>query len=164
MRIALGEIVQETGTFTRSRTGREAFEAYGIFQGAELLEQLAGVGPPGGFLQVVAERGDAVEVVPLSRAWAGAGPKILDETYDELLEMLLAPLREAGDLDAVFLSLHGWLPSELLNREDDLGELTLHELAEADLHYLDELKVFCHAVTAKRASRYHHALFQRPSR
>ncbi|HAA51940.1 MAG TPA: microcystin degradation protein MlrC, partial [Planctomycetaceae bacterium] len=127
MRIALGEIVQETGTFTRSRTGRKAFEAYGIFQGAELLEQLAGVGPPGGFLQVVAERGDAVEVVPLSRAWAGAGPKILDETYDELLEMLLAPLREAGDLDAVFLSLHG---AASIERDDDLEGAVLEAVRE----------------------------------
>ena len=68
MRIALGEIVQETGTFTPSRMGREAFEAYGLYQGDELLEQLLGVGPPGGFLQVVAERDEVVEVVPLSRS------------------------------------------------------------------------------------------------
>ena len=127
MRIALGEIVQETGTFTRSRMGREAFEAYGLYQGAELLEQLLGVGPPGGFLQVVAERDDAVEVVPLSRAWAGAGPKILDETYDELLEMLLAPLREAGDLDAVFLSLHG---AASIERDDDLEGAVLEAVRE----------------------------------
>ena len=50
MRIALGEIVQETGSFTPSRMGRAAFEAYGLYQGAELLAQLPGVGPPGGFL------------------------------------------------------------------------------------------------------------------
>ncbi len=43
MRIALGEIVQETGTFTPSRMGRDAFEAYGLYQGAELLEVLAAV-------------------------------------------------------------------------------------------------------------------------
>ena len=103
MRIAFGEIVQETGTFTRARTGRDAFEAYGLFQGAELFEQLAGVGPLGGFLQVAADRDQAVELVPLSRAWAGAGAKILDETYDELLEMLLEPLRSAGELDALFV-------------------------------------------------------------
>ena len=42
MRIALGEIVQETGTFTPSRMGRDAFEAYGLYQGSELLEKLPG--------------------------------------------------------------------------------------------------------------------------
>lgn len=127
MRIALGEIVQETGTFTRSRMGRDAFEAYGLYQGAELLEQLPGVGPPGGFLQVVAEQDQPVEVVPLVRAWAGAGPKILDATFDELLEMLLVPLREAGDLDAVFLSLHG---AASIERDDDLEGAVLEAVRE----------------------------------
>ena len=88
MRIALGEIVQETGTFTPALMGLEAFESYGLYQGNELLEQIPGVGPPGGFLQGLAERaekaGEAepVEVIPLARAWAGAGPRILDATYD----------------------------------------------------------------------------------
>ncbi len=127
MRIALGEIVQETGTFTPSRTGREAFEAYGLYRGAELLEQLPGVGPPGGFLRVAAERDPTVEVVPLVRAWAGAGAKILDATYDELLEMLLAPLREAGTLDAVFLSLHG---AASIDRDDDLEGAVLEAVRE----------------------------------
>ena len=117
MRIALGEIVQETGTFTPSRMGRATFEAYGLYQGAELLEKLPGVGPPGGFLQVANEQDQAVEVVPLVRAWAGAGAKILDETYDELITMLLDPLRAAGELDAVFLSLHG---AASIERDDDL--------------------------------------------
>ena len=127
MRIALGEIVQETGTFTPSRTGREAFEAYGLYRGAELLEQLPGVGPPGGFLRVAAERDQTVEVVPLVRAWAGAGAKILDATYDELLEMLLAPLRDAGTLDAVFLSLHG---AASIDRDDDLEGAVLEAVRE----------------------------------
>ena len=70
MRIALGEIVQETGSFTPSRMGRAAFEAYGLYQGAELLTQLPGVGPPGGFLQVAQMQDETVEVVPLVRAWA----------------------------------------------------------------------------------------------
>ncbi|MEE3369996.1 MAG: M81 family metallopeptidase [Planctomycetota bacterium] len=117
MRIALGEIVQETGSFTPSRMGRAAFEAYGLYQGTELVEKLSGVGPPGGFLQVAQAQEEPVEVVPLARAWAGAGAKIQDETAAELLEMLLQPLREAGQLDAVFLSLHGAASSE---RDDDL--------------------------------------------
>ena len=121
MRIALGEFVQETGSFTPARMNRAAFEAYGLYQGVELLEQLAGVGPPGGFLEVAARQQQPIEVVPLARAWAGAGAKILDATYRELREMLLVPLRTAGELDAVFLSLHGAASSE---REDDLeGDL-----------------------------------------
>ncbi len=127
MRIALGEIVQETGTFTPSRMGRDAFEAYGLYQGAELLEKLPGVGPPGGFLEVASEQDEPLEVVPLARAWAGAGAKILDETYDELLEMLLAPLREAGELDAVFLSLHG---AASIERDDDLEGAVLEAVRE----------------------------------
>ena len=39
MRIACGEIVQETDTFTPARTGLESFEAYGIYQGDALLER-----------------------------------------------------------------------------------------------------------------------------
>jgi microcystin degradation protein MlrC len=73
MRIALGEIVQETGTFTPALMGLEAFESYGLYQGDELLRELPGVGPPGGFLRVLqeqAEQVEQVEVVPLARAWA----------------------------------------------------------------------------------------------
>ena len=130
MRIALGEIVQETGTFTPARMGLEAFESYGLFEGAALLEQLIGIGPPGGFLQVIEDRaGDIgqVDVVPLARAWAGAGPIILDATFDTLLEMLLRPLREAGPLDAVYLSLHG---AASIERDDDLEGAVLEAVRE----------------------------------
>lgn len=127
MRIAIGEIVQETDTFTPTRMGRDAFESYGLYQRDELLEQLPGVGPLGGFLQVVSERSVDCEIVPLARAWAGAGSTILDETFDELLELLLAPLREAGPLDAVFLSLHG---AACLERDDDLEAAVLEAVRE----------------------------------
>jgi len=136
MRIALGEIVQETGTFTPALMGLEAFESYGLYQGDELLRELPGVGPPGGFLRVLqeqagqagqAEQAEQVEVVPLARAWAGAGPRILDSTFDTLLEMLLCRLREAGELDAVFLSLHG---AASIERDDDLEGAVLEAVRE----------------------------------
>ena len=49
-------------------------------------------------MQVAQTQDETVEVVPLVRAWAGAGAKILDETGDELLEMLLQPLRRMESL------------------------------------------------------------------
>ncbi len=117
MRIACGEFVQETDTFTPARTGLESFEAYGIYQGDALLERMVGIGPIGGFLQAKNERQVHCELIPLMRAWAGAGSTILAETFDQLLEMLLDPLRAARPLDGVFLSLHGAAATE---QDDDL--------------------------------------------
>jgi len=127
MKIAVAEIVHETDTFTPARVGLEPFEANGLYQGAAVLDQLAGVGAIGGLLQAVDERGVDCDLVPLVRAFGIAGSTILTATYDELLQMLIEPLRHAGPLDGIFLSLHGAAVAE---QDDDVEGALLEAVRE----------------------------------
>ena len=93
MRVAFGELYQETDTFSPVRTGIESFETYGLYQGNELLEHLVGVEAIGGFLEVIREQRIRCDLFPLSRAWAAAGGIILQTAFDQLLDMLIKPLQ-----------------------------------------------------------------------
>lgn len=106
MRIAVAELAQETDSFSPLRAGLADFESYGLYRGGEILANMRDAGPLGGFLEIAAHAGQ-VESVPLLRAWAGAGGPITDATFTQLRDELLGRLREAGPIDAVFLSLHG---------------------------------------------------------
>ena len=117
MRVAFGELYQETDTFSPVRTGIESFETYGLYQGNELLEHLVGVEAIGGFLEVIREQRIRCELFPLSRAWAAAGGIILQTAFDQLLDMLIKPLQASLPLDGVFLSLCGAGVSE---HDDDV--------------------------------------------
>lgn len=117
MRIALAEVAQETDTFSPMRADRSDFEALGLYFGDEILERMQGVGPIGGFLQVAAEQRVPPTLIPILRAWGGAGGTITAETLDLFTERLVTGLQDALPLDAVYLALHGAAAAE---REDDL--------------------------------------------
>lgn len=117
MRIAVAEIAQETDSFSPMIADLKDFEAFGLFFGEEILGKMRGAGPIGGFLDVVAEQREPVELVPLVRAWAGAGGMIAAETLDFLTDRLVTGLKQALPLDAVYLALHGAAASE---KEDDV--------------------------------------------
>src|SRR5262249_31795975 len=84
MRIAVAEIAQETDSFTPAKADLKDFEANGLYFGREILERMVGVGPVGGFLEVAAEQKTSVEVLPIVRAWGGAGGTIHEETLASL--------------------------------------------------------------------------------
>lgn len=127
MRIAVAEFSQETDSFSPLRAGISEFDSYGVYRGAELLERMQNAGPIGGLLQVLAEHRSGIDVVPLLRASAGAGGKILDATFAQLSTELLDRLQAAGGLDGVFLSLHGAASSE---SEDDLEGTLLQRVRQ----------------------------------
>ncbi len=116
-RIAIAEIAQETDSFTPLVADLADFEAFGLFFSDEILERMHGVGPIGGFLQVIAEQGQPVELVPLVRAWGGAGGTITAATIEFLTERLISGLKKSLPVDAVYLALHGAAASEM---EDDV--------------------------------------------
>jgi len=127
MRIAVAEIAQETDSFSPLVADLADFEAFGLFFGDEILERMRGVGPIGGFLQVAAEQEQAVELVPLVRAWAGAGGTITAKTIDFLMERLISALKKSLPIDAVYLALHGAAASE---KEDDVEGHVLSAVRE----------------------------------
>ena len=127
MKIAIAEIAQETDSFSPITTGLDQFESYGLFRGPEILEQMAGVGPLGGFLEIAGEQPEPVETIPIIRAWASAGGVILAETLESLTSELIAGLKTALPLDAVFLSLHGAAAAE---QDDDVEGFVLSRVRE----------------------------------
>ena len=117
MRIAVAEVVQETDTFSPIIADLGDFEKYGLFYGPEILERMRGVGPIGGLLEVTAEQPGPVGLVPIVRAWAGAGGTITPATLEFLTDKLVSGLKKVLPVDAVFLALHGAAAS---NHEDDV--------------------------------------------
>src|SRR5579859_6951892 len=102
MRIAVAEIAQETDSFSPMVAELADFEAFGLYFGDEILERMRNVGPIGGLLQVAAEQHKPVELLPIVRAWAGAGGTITAPTLAGLTERLVLGLKAVLPLDAVF--------------------------------------------------------------
>ena len=117
MRIAIAEIGQETDTFSALPTTLELFESHGLFHGEEILKLMAGVGMLGGFLEVMSKQNQEIEVLPIIRAWAGAGGTITTETLDYFEKKLVAGLKAALPLDGFFFALHG---AAAADKDDDL--------------------------------------------
>jgi microcystin degradation protein MlrC len=127
MRIAIAEIAQETDSFSPMVADLKDFEAFGLYFGDEILKRMRGVGPIGGFLEVAAEQNELPELLPLVRAWAGAGGTITAQTLEYLTERLVSALKDALPIDAVYLALHGAAASE---NEDDVEGYILHAVRE----------------------------------
>ena len=121
IRIAVAAIAQETDTFSPMVADLKDFEGYGLYFGDEILARMRGIGPIGGFLEVAAEQHPTAELLPLVRAWAGAGGTITASTLDYLTERLISGLKQSLPVDAVFLALHGAAASE--NDDDVEGKV-----------------------------------------
>lgn len=108
MRIAIAEVGQETCSFSPVQTTVDTFRQYGLYEGQEVLEKRRGrPNAVAGFLQAAEEEGLSPELVPIISAWAGASGPLTDDTLAFFRDKIVAGLRDAGPLDAVFLSLHG---------------------------------------------------------
>ena len=71
MRIAIGQLWQETNTFNPLPTTIAEFEAFGIYEGEELVSRMAKTNEPGGFIQSLHDWAERPEIVGLVRfaAW-----------------------------------------------------------------------------------------------
>lgn len=107
MRIAIGQLWQETNTFNPMPTTRADFEQFGVLRGAELVERLADTNEPGGFIQSLHAWPEQPEIVGLVRLPAWPSGRATHETFQWLKEEMVATVRNAGPVDAVLLALHG---------------------------------------------------------
>ena len=112
MRIAIGQLTQESNTFNSLPTTMADFDAFGIFAGDELLPRMAETNEPGGFIQELRQWPEKPEIVPLIRFMAWPSGPATKDTFTELMRRMLDALRDAGNVDAVLLSLHGSMVSE----------------------------------------------------
>lgn len=114
-RLAYARINQESNAFSPLPTTLRDFERTHLVAGPDLeratrpfVSEVPGVTPWGelsGFRHAL--RKEDVELVPLLSAWAMPGGPLTEETFAGLRDRLVAALREAGDVDGVYLCLHG---------------------------------------------------------
>jgi microcystin degradation protein MlrC len=121
MRIAIAHIGQETGSFTPTRTTLETFRQFGLYEGAEILDRMRGVGPIGGLLAAADEEGLDWTPLPILQAWGGANGPLTAETLAFLETKLVAGLSQALPVDGFFFSQHGAAAAE--NEPDVEGHL-----------------------------------------
>src|SRR5687767_2490988 len=142
MRIAIGQLWQETNTFNPLPTTLADFEAFGIHEGDGLIREMADTNELGGFIQELRAWPELPQIVPLVRlaAWP-AGP-LTAGTLNELLRRVREALRDALPVDAVLLALHGALVADnepdveglLLQKVRDLVGPGVPVVATLDLH------------------------------
>jgi microcystin degradation protein MlrC len=121
MRIAIGQLWQETNTFNPLPTLREHFEPFGIDYGDELVEKMADVNELGGFIQELRAWPEKPQIVGLARFLAWPSGPVKAAVIDEFFAQMVDRLRRAMPVDAVLLSLHGSMVAE--HRPDVEGDL-----------------------------------------
>ncbi|HSD89910.1 MAG TPA: M81 family metallopeptidase, partial [Kofleriaceae bacterium] len=115
-RIAYARIAQETNALSPVPTTLHDFEGSHYLEGDALLHattegpEVAGFfkrAELAGFMSAARARKADVEPVPLMSAWASSGGPLSKECFEELEARLVEKLRRAGNLDGMYLCLHG---------------------------------------------------------
>src|SRR6516225_160206 len=112
MRIAVGQLWQESNTLNPIPTALGEFEALGIYEGAEVIERCAETNELGGFIQALRAWPEHPEIVGLVRLPAWPGGTATRETFEWLRHEMIALLRRELPVHAILLALHGALVSE----------------------------------------------------
>ncbi|MFN4261248.1 MAG: M81 family metallopeptidase [Gemmataceae bacterium] len=121
MKIAIGQLWQETNTFNPLPTTRRDFEEFGVLRGRELVEHMAQTNELGGFIQSLRAWPEQPEIVGLVRLPAWPSGPITADTFTWLEQEMTDALRQAMPVDAVLLALHGALVAD--NAPDVEGEV-----------------------------------------
>jgi microcystin degradation protein MlrC len=125
MRIAIGQLWQETNTFNPLPTTHADFEAMGVYLGDEVVECMAQTNELGGFIQELRDWPERPEVVGLFRFPAWPSGPLTAEALENTLRSILEALQVRSPHDAVLLALHGALVAD---SEPDVEGRLLHEV------------------------------------
>jgi microcystin degradation protein MlrC len=142
MRIAIGQLSQESNTLNPLPTTLADFEAFGISQGAEILTRFAETNELGGFIQSLRAWPTPPEIVGLMRLAAWPSGPADAPTFTALIDRMMGALQRAGHVDAILLSLHGSMVAEcepdveghLLQRMREYVGPKIPIVATLDLH------------------------------
>ena len=120
-RIAVGGFQHETNTFSPHPATLLDFETPdawpGLVRGPAMLEAVEGINlPAAGFVAEARELRH--ELLPLT--WCAAQPsgRVTRAAYEHISALLLDDLQRAGNLDAVYLDLHGAMVAEHIDDGD----------------------------------------------
>ncbi len=121
LRIAYGRIFHEGNAFSPLPTDRKRFEDFHVHEGETLaqkctlrgkeLEGFLSQAELSGFVQSARLAGN-VECVPLFSAMTVPSGRLTPKTFAWLQERLLTTLKQAGEVDGVYLALHGAMQVE----------------------------------------------------
>ena len=153
-RILIAGFQHETNTFAGDVADFAAFVRGGMYPAMAIADEmfaLSGVNiPAGGFLREMS--GPGIEIVP--SIWAGATPSapVTRDAYERIAATILCRAA-SGEIDAVYLDLHGAMAAEHL--DDGEGELlarlrrlvgpAVPIVASLDLHANVTERMFAHA-------------------
>ena len=112
MRIALGQLWQETNTFNRNPTTLDDFARWGMADGDAVVGGYGSTGELGGFLDGVLDWESDAEFFGLARFACWPWGRIDEATWRHIRARFSERLISAGPLDAVFLALHGAMAAE----------------------------------------------------
>ena len=123
MRVAIGQLWQETNTFNPLATTRRDFEEFGIVRGSQIVEQFHDTNELGGFIQSLGRWPEKPEIVGLVRLPAWPSGRATEETFSWLREELVTAIRQDLPVDAVLLALHGAMVAD--RHPDVEGEILM---------------------------------------
>jgi microcystin degradation protein MlrC len=136
-RIAVAGFQHETNTFASSTASFADFEEAdswpGLLLGDNVVHGLSGINAPiTGFVDAAIAAG-GYEIIPV--LWCSAEPSsyVTTDAFERVSSMILDGIRCAGDLDGIYLDLHGAMVTQA--HEDGEGELLrrIRELTGPDL-------------------------------
>jgi microcystin degradation protein MlrC len=110
LRIAVGAMLFEGNTLSPVRTTLDDFRNKYLARGREVLDLADSGIEIAGALQVL--NSIDAEIVPLLATHGGAGGRVTGDCHTTLKAWMLEALRDAGDLDGVYLALHGAMIAE----------------------------------------------------
>jgi microcystin degradation protein MlrC len=114
MRVAIGEIKQESNSFSPLPTTLDSFADGYLLYGEEIGTRLRNTNSEvGGFLSL-----DGAETIPTVAAWSLSGGPLGRDTFAFLTEALLRRVQQAGRLDGILLALHGAMLVEGIDDAD----------------------------------------------
>lgn len=106
MKVAIGQLVHETNTFSKVHTDKKLFEQWDWSTGKDILEKYTDVRDSLGGMIDCARR-ERIELAPTFSAYAYPSGEITEETYSAAEAELLNGIERSGSVDAVCLALHG---------------------------------------------------------
>ena len=112
MKIAVGQMWQETNTFNRNPTSLDDFENWGIAVGPDVVGQYGQTGELGGFLDACSEWNPAIEFAGLARFAGWPWGAVDGNAWEQIQSHFRRQLEAALPVDAVFLALHGAMSSD----------------------------------------------------
>ncbi len=144
MRIAIGQIMHETNTMFGPPTPVEEFQRQGWDIGQEILDEDTGVRTYLGGMIDAGER-HRVEIIPTFSANAHPSGTIERDAFDTMLTTLLDGIRNAGELDAVCVALHGAGSAEGIDDIEGTTLRAIRDLVGPDLPIIATLDLHCHS-------------------